>query len=177
MKVQTYYQNIRGLRTKTTEFKHNLLLETYDIIALTETWLDSDIFDSELFDDRYIVYRKDRDFTKTGKKRGGGVLTAVHKKFKSKLLSVDTDLEAVFIEINISGNKIILTNIYLPPQSRNDDYIAFAEIFSQLDNIIDSNTYFVIMGDFNLPNVNGTEFKWEYNTSDKISFMRINEYL
>ncbi|KAG5881010.1 hypothetical protein JTB14_027410 [Gonioctena quinquepunctata] len=53
-----YYQNTRRLRTKTSTFYENPLLEEYDIIGLTETWLCEGIHTSELFDERYTVVRK-----------------------------------------------------------------------------------------------------------------------
>lgn len=70
--LNIYYQNVRGLRTKTHDFLHCLLLSDYDLIFLTETWLTSDFLDSELFPPRYDVYRRDRP----GGARGGGVLVA-----------------------------------------------------------------------------------------------------
>ncbi|CAB3239331.1 unnamed protein product [Arctia plantaginis] len=53
---------------------------SYDIICLTETWLMEGISDSELFDDRYLVWRRDRDYTSTGQVMGGGVLVAVRRE-------------------------------------------------------------------------------------------------
>lgn len=53
----------------------------YDIIILCETWLNSSILSSELFDDRFVVYRRDRETSNFRiKKEGGGVLIAVSKK-------------------------------------------------------------------------------------------------
>lgn len=75
-----YYQNVRGLRTKTNNLFHNVCLNSYDIIVFTETWLVDDIYDSELFDGRYLVWRRDRDYSRTAQKRGGGVLIAVKRE-------------------------------------------------------------------------------------------------
>lgn len=44
-----YYQNVRGLRTKTSDFSNNALSCDYDIVALTETSLNDSFFDGELF--------------------------------------------------------------------------------------------------------------------------------
>ncbi|XP_022827582.1 neuropeptide F receptor-like [Spodoptera litura] len=78
-KLSIYYQNIRGLRTKTDDFYRQLCVNLYDVVILTETWLVNGISDSELFCDRYIVWRRDRDYHRTGQTRGGGVLIAVNK--------------------------------------------------------------------------------------------------
>lgn len=61
-----YYQNLRGLRTETLELYESILAEDYDKIALTETWLEPDIANNELFDSRYEIFRKDRDKIATG---------------------------------------------------------------------------------------------------------------
>ena len=41
----------------------------YSVIIITETWLDEDINDNELFSNQYIVYRKDRS-SNTSEKNG-----------------------------------------------------------------------------------------------------------
>lgn len=60
-KIKIFYQNVRGLKTKTNIFFSNMLTCEYDIIILCESWLADDVLDSELFSDRYLVYRRDRD--------------------------------------------------------------------------------------------------------------------
>lgn len=69
--LSIYYQNTRGLRTKT--FMRNLTTCNYDIIILTETELNT-----ELFDDSYNVFRRDSQSSGFhGHKDGGRVLKAV----------------------------------------------------------------------------------------------------
>lgn len=58
--MSLYYQNVRGLRTKCRLFNENIHKTNYDIIAITESWLNSTVYTGELFDDRYIVFRRDR---------------------------------------------------------------------------------------------------------------------
>ena len=74
-----YYQNVRGLRTKCNDFyvacqRHAC---NYDVVALTETWLNSSIYDSELFHLDFAVYRCDRTELSSAHSRGGGVLLSV----------------------------------------------------------------------------------------------------
>ena len=54
-----------------------------DIVAVTETWLNSNITDGEFFSDDYIVYRKDRKAT-VKNKRGGGILLELKKNIPSR---------------------------------------------------------------------------------------------
>lgn len=71
MKLKIYYQNVRGLRTKTDEFFSSSIKCDFDLVILTESWLNEHVFNGELFDDRYAVYRNDRDPVVTDKSRGG----------------------------------------------------------------------------------------------------------
>ena len=58
---------------------YNLSLSpiSYDIIAITETWLDNEIEESTIIIPNYIIFRCDRDLTATSKARGGGILLVV----------------------------------------------------------------------------------------------------
>ena len=62
--------NARSIVDKRTELQAMAATKEWDIIAITETWLNPDIMDQEVLSSEYI-YRKDR----YGK--GGGVLLAL----------------------------------------------------------------------------------------------------
>jgi len=57
---------VRGLRTKTEALYTSVLSEDYDVVGLTETWLNDGIFDAELVDTRYVIERQDRNSNKSG---------------------------------------------------------------------------------------------------------------
>ena len=44
-----YYQNVRGLRTKTVQFYNDVIINDYEVIIITETWLSEGILSEELF--------------------------------------------------------------------------------------------------------------------------------
>lgn len=46
--VNMYYQNVNGLRSKVNEFYLSVISCDYDIIVLTETFLNKSILDAEL---------------------------------------------------------------------------------------------------------------------------------
>lgn len=151
--LKIYYQNTRGLRTKCLSFYRQVSCENYDVIILTETWLNDSILSSELFDDRYVVYRRDRD---KRKKDGGGVLIAVLRKINSiRMHQWESDCEDLWVIIDISITKsfhrLALCAVYLPPPV----------LRSNLEHYLDScNTIFeqsdlglCIVGDFNLGNI------------------------
>lgn len=81
-KLSFYYQNCRGIRSKLHLLYMNILSFSYDVIILSETWLTPNILDNEFIDDRYIVFRCDRDRLATGKRDGGGVLIAVLRELR-----------------------------------------------------------------------------------------------
>ncbi|GBN72531.1 hypothetical protein AVEN_90091-1 [Araneus ventricosus] len=113
------YQNVRGLRTKTVEFFSSVASVEYDVICVTETWLCEDIDSWHLFDDRYLVYRKDRGSSSNSSRRRGGVLVAIKKCLSSRKLDVPgLDLESIWISVKLNRNKkMLLCVVYFPPSS------------------------------------------------------------
>lgn len=63
--ITFYYQNVRGMKSKTNEFSLGVLAEDFHLYLLMETWLNSNIMSAELFDDRYTIFRKDRNLELT----------------------------------------------------------------------------------------------------------------
>ncbi|GBM93488.1 hypothetical protein AVEN_240941-1 [Araneus ventricosus] len=120
-----------------------------DVILITETWLCEDIDSLELFDDRYLVFRRDRGSSLDSCRRGEGVLIAVKKCFNPCILDLPgSDLEAVWLSIKLNHRqKMLVCVVYFPPSSRADTYVEFFDCFENFgcfDNIL-------IYGDFNLP--------------------------
>ncbi|CAH2096742.1 unnamed protein product [Euphydryas editha] len=163
--LNIYYQNVRGLRTKTTDFKQSLMCNNFDIIITTETWLCDSIFDRELADNRYDVFRQDRNLKSSNKKTGGGVMTLVRCGLDASRVELDDyiDMEILVITIparvlSASADLQILT-VYLPP-----DYSRLSSNIDHLINLIKSlhsknpTNSFLIIGDFNLPSI-----KWGSN--------------
>lgn len=160
-KLKVYYQNVRGLKMKTKIFRRNLLASSYDVIILCETWLRPDIFTSELFDDSYIVYRKDRNNAALGKGDGGGCLIAVKRHLCSSRIEcfeLDTD---VWVSIShVGGAKTYFNVKYIELSSKYDDYNKhFAKI---VENVMSSGTddSFILAGDYNLRD----SVKWSYDS-------------
>lgn len=82
--LRMYYQNVNGIRSKTNNFFIAVCELDYDVIMLSETFLNDAIFNSEMFDvNKYDVFRRDRVYSSVHEK-GGGVLIAVRKGNKIK---------------------------------------------------------------------------------------------
>lgn len=170
-----YYQNVRGLRTKTKDIFLNSLSCDYDFIFFSETWLHSSINDCELFDDKeYIVYRCDRSPQNSAHIRGGGVLIAVRVGIDSERLIIrDSELvEVIFVKCNIDQQTLYLCCVYIPSGSNGFAYQTFCDVmenfFSQVT--LRMEDIVLVLGDFNLPLidwqvVSGNErvyFLWEW---------------
>ena len=148
-----YYQNVRGLRSKISEFLLEVSDSPYDCIVLTETWLDSQICSVQLFGTEYSVYRSDRCVQNSAKAYGGGVLVAVRKSLSSALLTnaMDESLEHVWVMIKSSESKIAIGAIYIPPNLRNESEVIDRHISSieKVHSLIDINDDLLLFGDYN----------------------------
>lgn len=140
---------------------------------MSETWLNSSVLSSELFDDRYEVYRRDRESSSLQYgKEGGGVLIAVKKIFKSKRVKHwENNCEDIWVTIALpvtrSVRQMALCAVYLPPpigRSSLEHYLNNCNaVFEQ---VTDSNVY--IVDDFNLSYYSGLNWNLvvdsDYNT-------------
>lgn len=143
-----YYQNVRGLRTKTSEAYSSVLSDDYDIIVFTETWLTVSFHDSEIFDKRYTVLRRDRN----DHRRGGGVLVAAKTNLCMQCVPLnimeDSGMECLLVKMKINRKVFYLCSVYFVPNLNVDMYVKF---YDTLENILDNDVDIVILGDFNLP--------------------------
>lgn len=172
--VSLYYQNVRGLRTKTRTFFTNMLAYDTDIVALTETWLNKNINTRELFNNNYICYRSDR---RDGR-RGWGVLVAVYSKWSSvDLTNYNTSHEYLLIKVFNNQFSFFICCVYIPPNSSIDYYKSF---FSLLESIVDIASHnIVLLGDFNIPSICGTVSLLGHNIKNNkvlelFNFMSVN---
>ena len=157
--LKIYFQNVRGLRTKTADFYLNMLTCDYDIIVLCETWLAGDILDSELFCDRYLVYRRDRESSGFhNNKSGGGVLIAVSKRLSScRLCNCESKCEDVWVSVDIyidnKLEKLFICGVYIPPPVQRHILEHFLD---GANRVLEKSVFSLIMGDFNLGSIEWT---------------------
>lgn len=150
--LSVYYQNVRGLRTKTNEFLSNIMLRDIDVIVLSEMFLNDGVFTSELFDKRYIVYRVDRDLKLINKLDGGGCLIAVKSTLhSSRIEEWETEREDLWISIVKSENEKLFVNVrYIDCKSTLDQYNVHLKKIEEIVNISAPNGQFLLLGDYNL---------------------------
>ena len=146
--------NTNRLCNKLDELYVICSLLTPSIIAITESWLTTNITDDAISLNRYQVYRRDR----VGQ-IGGGVMMYVRNDIASKhLTSYDSDmLEVLFVSLRPKllprpFTIVVVCVAYCPPWYSADNKNFFINhIVSSIDNIYRNNPHaaVIVCGDFN----------------------------
>lgn len=167
-KLSIFYQNTRGLRTKCFQLKQNILCNDFDVIIITETWLHAGIYDGELCDDRYDVFRNDRNLLACGKSSGGGVMILTKKYLCATRYEVDpgppTEMLTIIFPSRVlsASSDLYISTVYVPPSQADTrrQPIDIELISSTLKNIlaVSPDVHYMLIGDFNLPYV-----QWDEN--------------
>ena len=116
-----------------------------DIVIGTETWLDSNIGDSEIFPDTYKLYRKDRN------RLGGGVLIAVHTSIDSyEVEELQVNCELIWVKLKLQGRRYLYVCAYYRPDD--GDEASLIQFNTSLERAtLISNAHLLIGGDLNFP--------------------------
>ena len=148
--LKIFHLNVRSLNGKIDELSIlSTLSSGIHLLTLSETWLSSDIVDSEIDIVGYKLYRTDR------KIRGGGVAVYVRDDICT-IRRVDLespDVESVWLQVNLpKSHAFLVGTFYRPPNSSKSYDTDFA---IKLDSIIDSalaqtqSSEIILLGDFN----------------------------
>ena len=81
-----YYQNARSIRSHINDIYSCLTSAEFQIVCITESWLDSSISNSEFIPPNHVTFRSDRNFIRSVRQRGGGVVLSVNAQFSVKSL-------------------------------------------------------------------------------------------
>ena len=134
--------NIRGLNSSKLNAIAVNLAPLYDIITLSETFLSKQSEDFVLSGYCKLI-RKDRPTF------GGGVAAFIKENiyYKRKCNYEAADLESLWFELDSIDGKILLCNVYRPPNN-SDFWPRFENIIEEV--IANNNVqYIVILGDLN----------------------------
>ena len=135
--------NVRSLQNKLIDLEAEL--KTYDIITLSETWLNTNFpADNTILNGYYPPVRKDRE----NGAAGGGVAIYVKDNLICKHrpdLSL-TNLEAVWIETKLNQETILIGSFYRPPNAN----VAYWDLIDNSIKLAMNTPHkIVILGDFN----------------------------
>ena len=135
--------NIRSLRNKVDEVKLLLLVCRFDILAITETHLDSKIPNRQLEIENYKIARRDRDAGTLG---GGCLVYIANHICSTRMKSLESPpIEGIWLKVNINSTQFIIGTIYRPPSS-----IDFFNSFHKtLEKVWLRFTNVLIVGDLN----------------------------
>ena len=134
----------------------------YDIIGVTENWGNNEIYDAELQIPGYHMFRVDRRTTT----RGGGVILYVSESIDAVQLDLFDTIEfsdCVFCMLSLSGSKLIVGVCYRSPTSTSENDEALITLINTVAKYVEKQNC-IIMGDFNLPNVDFDSFTVQGNS-------------
>ena len=136
--------NCQSIRNKSQELSAILDYIKPDVVCGTESWLDENIGDSEVFPtNTYKVYRNDRNL------EGGGVFVLVDHKIPSERLNLSTSCELCLVELKLKNTKHqTIGSFYMPHR----DIATLKNLKTSLEPLKHKNLF--ICGDFNCPDIN-----------------------
>ena len=90
-------------------------LRNFNIICLTETWLNHNTSDDSVNINGYKLYRRDRQTDNNG----GGVCVYIRDNIYScRRLDLELpNIECIWVEVNFHNRKFLLGTFYRPPRS------------------------------------------------------------
>ena len=128
-----------------------------DIVCIVETWLSTDILDSEVHLPVYHVHRLDRN------RHSGGILVFVRDNFVTKLYPSPNNLELLTLSVCNGNNKVCISLFYRPPNSPSE---VLENLFLYLQSFDTSQfSNYILLGDFNVNfcNTNHPSYTKLYN--------------
>ena len=141
-KIVIGHLNINSLRNK-FDFLVIQVKGYIDILMISETKLDESFPIGQFLIDGYSVpFRLDRN------ENGGGILLYVRDDIPSKLLSMNSNIEGFFVEINLDNKKRwLLSCSYNPKRSQISSHLS--ELSKNTDIYLTKYDQLLFIGDFN----------------------------
>uniref|UniRef100_UPI00398F88A5 uncharacterized protein n=1 Tax=Pristiophorus japonicus TaxID=55135 RepID=UPI00398F88A5 len=144
-RMKKHYLNARSIRNKVNELTAQIITNGYDLVAITETWLQGGQ-DWELNIQGYLTIQKDRQEGK-----GGGVALLIKDDIRAVVRDDigynEQNVESLWVEIKDSkGKKSLVGVVYRSP---NNNFTVGRVIIKGIMEACEKGTA-VVMGDFNL---------------------------
>ena len=104
--------NARSIVNKNLDLLVMLDANRMHILAVSETFLDDNILNSELGCSSYTIFRSDRD------RQGGGVMLLVHNIIPAtRRFDLEPDCEILWPELHMQSTSILFGVYYRPPRT------------------------------------------------------------
>ncbi|PKU42645.1 mitochondrial fission process protein 1 [Limosa lapponica baueri] len=161
--LKCFYTNVCSMGNKQEELKAIVQQESYDVVAIMETWWD-DLHDWSAAMDGYKLFRRDRQG-----RRGEGVALYVRESYEcQELIEGTSRVECLRVRIKGRASKVdIIGGVSYRPPSQNVD---IDEIFYKQLGKVSRSLALVLVGDFNLPDIS-----WAQNTAEREQSRRFLE--
>jgi hypothetical protein len=124
------------------------------VYSLCETWLCDSVSNSDLAFHDFHIFRADRRFMG---KSGGGVALLVPDSVQASVLGLPTShltFEAIAIKIHFKLSELVIISVYRAPSRSKAHEIFSDQWLSYFKSLNLKKTPFIIVGDFNFPNIN-----------------------
>src|SRR3989442_3108930 len=120
------YFNARSLKTKMEELEMLVKNKKPDVIAIVESWLNDDIYDSEISIDKYNFVRLDRHMDQ--KAKGGGVIVYVIQDliYLQVTSEIITNIDYMWLKIHGKNIKTIIIGVYYRPPDSIEEQTIFS---------------------------------------------------
>ena len=164
-KLSFWSFNARSIVKKERELSARLQCHEYDLVPVTETCLDSTVCGGEIFPSSYQVIRKDRS------RNGGGILLACSDHLDVKrCFEYETECEVLWCEVVIPDPLArIFVGAFCRPPSTDLNYMQELETSLSLIEGNENNLTGILLGDFNLPNIDWSVSSPSALCSDSVS--------
>ena len=137
--------NAQSIIAKRLDFVTFICAHLFDVVSVTETFLDQTIPDALVVLDGYTVFRRDRNW------HGGGLLVLVKTSFISSCRrDLESDCEMLWLELLTSGGKVNFVTFYRPPDSSMD---SLQQLMTSRSFATSSNLPLILCGDVNVPEI------------------------
>ena len=157
--LKCFYFNSRSLKNKLSELHVLLHSSQYDIISVSETWLDETVSDELLLDGSfYTVFRADRRNFQTGGGTCVFVKSSLHVseirvKHPGSDVSADFNIEFVCLDIIGRAFKYRIFVCYIPPYWGSRSVENLNIFLSSIESLFICDASIVLMGDMNFPDI------------------------
>ncbi|KAK6010739.1 hypothetical protein OSTOST_24207, partial [Ostertagia ostertagi] len=125
--------------------------ENFAVIALTETWLSDVISNESIFGEycnQYEILRCDRR-----DRRGGGVAIIAKKMLSPRIIfseSVGESYELLCVDFDMADSRTRVVLVYKAPSCTS---AMFDQLLKAIGDLVESSSFFLLLGDFNLPEI------------------------
>ena len=175
------FPNLRGTKAENVIIAHlniNFLQNKFeplaklvrgkvDILIISETKIDDSFHTNQFMIDGYSSpFREDRN------SHGGGLLIYIREDIPCKRLktpNISSDIEGIFIELNLNNNKWLLMGGYNPNNERTTYF--FNQISKAIDMYLKDYENIILIGDFNttIAETTTSDFCQMYNLQNLIN--------